>query len=220
MCAADQSNNNRQSRRGFYGRVIAPRILNSVCGIGPITRQRQKVVPQASGVVLEVGIGTGLNMPHYDAGKVTRVIGVDPDADITALAAARADQAPFPVEVITDTGEALPLEDNLADSAVLTYTLCSIPDAAAALLEIRRVLKPTGRILFAEHGRSKAASVARWQDRLNPAWKVIAGGCNLNRDTERLLQEAGFRLEQSETFALEKVPEVVGFHYVGTARPR
>ena len=124
------------AKRGFYGRVIAPRLLNTACGIAPITAQRQKVVPQARGVVLEVGIGTGLNMPHYDPGKITRVIGVDPDADITALAGARVKDADFDVEVITDTGEALPLEDDLADTAVLTYTLCSIPDVAAALQEI------------------------------------------------------------------------------------
>jgi len=208
------------AKRGFYGRVIAPRLLNAACGIGPIAEQRQKVVPQARGVVLEVGIGTGLNMPHYDPGKITRVIGVDPDADITALAAARVNDAGFDVEVITDTGEALPLEDNLADTAVLTYTLCSIPDVAAALQEIRRVLKPSGRILFAEHGRSQRISVARWQDRLNPAWRAIAGGCNLNRNTENLLADAGFAIETSDKFPLPRVPEIIGFHYVGSARPQ
>ena len=207
-------------KRGFYGRVIAPRILNSVCAIGPITQQRRKVVPQAHGVVLEVGIGTGLNMPLYDAANVTRVIGVDPDADVTALAEARVDMAKFPVELITESGEALPLEDNLADTAVLTYTACSIPDVATALLEIRRVLKPRGRVLFAEHGRSTNLSVARWQDRLNPLWNRIAGGCNLNRDTEQLLLDAGFAIETSDKFPLPRVPEVVGFHYVGSARPR
>ena len=210
----------KKIQNGFYGRVIAPRLLNAVCAIGPLSEQRQKIVPRAEGVVLEVGIGTGLNMSHYDAGKVERVIGVDPDADITALARARLDKAPVPVELITDSGEELPLDDNLADTAVLTYTACSIPDIGAALSEIRRVLKPGGRVLFAEHGRSVRPSVARWQDRLNPLWRKIAGGCNLNRNTEKLLVEAGFSIERCDKFPLARVPEIIGFHYVGSARPR
>lgn len=209
-----------KSNKGFYGRHIAPRLINIACGLGSITEQRRKVVPHAEGVVLEVGIGTGLNMPLYDAGKVSRVIGVDPDADMLRLAERRIGMAQFEVEVITDTGEALPLADNLADTAVLTYTACSIPDAARAMQEIRRVLKPGGRLLFCEHGRSTRTKIARWQDRLNPFWQAVAGGCNLNRDTEKLLIEAGFGVEQVDKFALSAVPEIVGFHYVGSARPR
>ena len=209
-----------QTNKGFYGRHIAPRLINAACSLGSITAERRKVVPQAEGIVLEVGIGSGLNMPLYDAAKISRVIGVDPDADMLRLAQRRIGMAQFPVEVITDSGEALPLEDNLADTAVLTYTACSIAEVASALEEIRRVLKPTGRVLFCEHGRSTRTNVARWQDRLNPFWHRIAGGCNLNRDTAKLLADAGFAIEKLDKFALAGVPELVGFHYVGSARPR
>lgn len=208
------------SNKGFYGRHITPRVINAVCGVGPIQAQRRKVVPAAEGVVLEVGIGSGRNMPFYDADKITKVIGVDPDADLLKLGQRRIGMAAFPVEVITDTGERIPLDDNLADTAVLTYTACSIGDVISALQEIRRVLKPSGRVLFAEHGRSTRPSVARWQDRLNPAWHAVAGGCNINRDTEKLLVEAGFAIETCDKFPLRLVPEVLGFHYVGAARPR
>lgn len=202
---------------GFYDRHIAPWLVHGACSLGVITEQRQKVVPLAEGDILEVGIGSGLNIPHYDADKVKSVIGVDPDPKMYEIGRSRRENAEFPLEVLKESAEKLSLESESIDTALVTYSFCTIPDPASALSEIRRVLKPTGRLLFCEHGRSTNPGTARWQDRLNPFWKRLAGGCNINRDMSGLIRGAGFSLETIENYSLPGTPGFVGFHYRGSA---
>ncbi len=205
---------------GWIGRALMPRLVDAACGIGAIAAQRRKVVPLAAGVVVEIGIGTGRNLPFYDGDRVRRLIGVNPPDHLTRIAEKRAPEAPFGIDILLESAEAMSLETGTADSVVVTYTLCSIPRVEAALEDIRRVLKPGGRLLLAEHGRSPRPGVARWQDRLTPAWKLVAGGCHLNRDVKALVEAAGFGFEHIERFALERVPETLGHHTVGIARRR
>jgi SAM-dependent methyltransferase len=202
---------------GLYDRYIGPRIVSCLCSLEDVTEQRRLVLPKAHGVVLEVGIGSGLNLPHYDPSKVTRVIGVDPGEGFLALGKERCSSARVPLELIHAPAENIPLDDNLADTAVLTYTLCSVSNPEQALREIRRVLKPDGELIFCEHGKADDASVVRWQDRLNPIWNVLACGCNLNRDTAGLLAGAGFQIAEIERFYLPRTPKPVGFHCRGIA---
>jgi ubiquinone/menaquinone biosynthesis C-methylase UbiE len=182
-----------------------------------IANERERVVPQASGVVLEIGIGPGLNLPLYDPDRVTRVIGVDPIAGFLKLGWERHRRSPVPLEIIQAPAEKLPLEDASVDTAVITYTLCSVDDPAQALREVRRVLKPSGRVLFLEHGLSSDAGVATWQHRLNPIWRRIAVGCNLTRPVQKLLDEAGFTIRRIEHYYLDGAPRPVGFLCQGVA---
>ena len=203
---------------GLYNRYVVPWLVNLSCGTKPIRRQRQKVVPMAEGRVLEVGIGSGLNFPFYNADRVDVVIGLDPAPEMLTRARRNAEGLPFPVEWLGLEGENIPLEDNSVDTVVLTYTLCTIPDALAALGQMRRVLKPGGRLVFCEHGRAPDAKVARRQNRLNPIWRRLAGGCNLNRDTINLLQTGGFRIETQECMYLPGTPRFAGYNVWGTAQ--
>ena len=204
---------------GFYDRHILPHVINLACGVKPIRYQRQKVVPQAEGRVLEVGIGSGLNLPFYDPARVEKLWGLEPAPEIRRMAEKAAAGAPFPVEFIDLPGETIPLEPGSVDTVVITYTLCTIPDAVRALHEMRRVLKPGGQLLFAEHGRAPDASVRRWQDRLTPIWKRIGGGCHLNRDIPKLLEQGGFAIDRLETMYLPG-PRPMTFNYWGAAVPR
>ena len=163
---------------------------------------RQRVVPLAKGRVLEVGIGTGLNMPHYDRAKVTKIVGLDPALQMHRLALKRIARAGLDVELIGLSAERIPFEDASFDSVLVTYALCTIPDPIAALREMRRVLKPGGGLIFCEHGRSPDEGVGRWQNRLTPHWKKIAGGCHLNRDIPALLIEAGFECKDIQSMYL------------------
>ncbi|MCC6847064.1 MAG: class I SAM-dependent methyltransferase [Deltaproteobacteria bacterium] len=181
---------------GFYARHVLPTILDWVMRQEPIRRQREKVVPRAHGEVLEVGVGSGLNLPHYDRARITKLYALDPSLELQRLARRRADAARLPIEFLPVSGEKIPLPDASADSIVVTYTMCTIPDVATALAEMRRVLRPGGALLFSEHGRAPDAGVARWQDRLNPLWRRLAGGCNLNRAIPDLLGDAGFALPE------------------------
>jgi len=201
---------------GFYDRYVLPRLIDAACGAKPIRYQRRKVVPEARGRVLEVGIGSGLNLPFYDPAKVERLWGLEPAAAIRRLAEEKAQRAPFPVEFIDLPGEEISLEAASVDTVVVTYTLCTIPDAVAALREMRRVLRAGGRLLFSEHGRAPDASVARWQDRLTPVWRRIGGGCHLNRDIPALLRQGGFSIDRLETMYVPG-PRPMSFTYWGAA---
>lgn len=182
-----------------------------------VARMREKVVPQAHGHVLEIGIGTGLNMPHYDASRVTRITGLDPALELQPKARQRIEASGIPVDLICISAETIPLPSAWVDSAVVTYALCTIPDAVAALQEIRRVLKPGAPLLFCEHGLSPDAGVSRWQNRLQPLWSPLAGGCHLNRDVPALIQAAGFRLIELEQ-AYVAGPKPWTFHSWGEAQ--
>ncbi|MEO7108009.1 MAG: class I SAM-dependent methyltransferase [Rhodoferax sp.] len=202
----------------WYDRNILPTALDLACGMPMIGRMRQLVVPRAQGRVLEVGIGTGLNMRYYDKSRVTHVTGLDPALQLHPLAQERIDRAGLAVELIGLSAEKIPLPDASFDTVLITYTLCTIPDPHAALLEMRRVLKPNGSLLFCEHGRAPDASVQRWQERLQPLWGKVAGGCHLGRDMPALLQSACFTLPDLQTRYLSG-PRPFTFHYWGQALP-
>lgn len=202
----------------WYERHILPVALDMACGMPMLSRMRALVVPQAQGRVLEVGIGTGLNMRHYDKSRVRHITGLDPALQLHPLARQRIAQAGLPVELIGLSAEKIPLPDASFDTVLITYTLCTIPDALAPLLEMRRVLAPAGKLLFCEHGRAPDAAVQRWQDRLQPLWGPLAGGCQLGRDIPGLLSAAGFTLRQPQTRYLPG-PRPFTFHYWGEALP-
>ena len=203
---------------GLYDRYILPGLINAACSARPINRQRMKIVPQAEGVVLELGFGSGLNLPYYDAGKVTRLIALEPSLGMLAKAEDKAKEAKFPVDVLAETAEKLSLDDESVDTVLVTYSLCTIPDPVSALRAARRVLKPGGRLLFCEHGKAPDEGVFRWQRRIEPVWKVIGGGCHLTREIPKLVTAAGFGVDALETMYLPKSPRWAGFNYWGSAR--
>lgn len=200
----------------WYDRTLLPHLLDFACGMRPIRLQREKIVPLAWGRVLEVGIGTGLNMPFYDPARVRYIVGVDPALQMHRLAAKRIARAGLEVELVGVAAETIPLEDASIDTVVVTYTLCTIPDPVTALKEIRRVLVPGGSLLFCEHGRAPDENVRRWQTRLQPHWQKIAGGCHLDRDVPALLDQAGFRCDNLQTRYLPG-PRPFAFNYWGEA---
>jgi len=205
---------------GFYERHILPRMLNVMMGAKPITKQRLKVVPQASGRILEIGVGAGHNFSFYDPAKVEKLWALEPDPYIRKRAAKRAAECSFEIEFIDLPGEEIPLEDGTVDTIVTTFTLCSIPGINEALTGMRRVLKPGGRLMFCEHGSAPDPGISKWQRRIEPVWKKIAGGCHLTRNPPRFLEETGFSLEQLETMYLPNTPKFAGFNYWGVAKPR
>jgi SAM-dependent methyltransferase len=179
---------------GLYGRFVLPRIVDFTCRLKPNMRQRAKVVPLAQGSVLEIGFGSGLNLPFYDAARVQRVWALEPSSEMWALAQASVRAVDFPVEFIRASAEEIPLPDQCADTVLVTYTLCTLPELQKPLREMARVLRPGGDLVFCEHGAAPDESVRRWQNRLNPVWKALGGGCNLNRPIPSLLEREGFRL--------------------------
>ena len=202
---------------GFYDKHVMPKLVHFVCGLEPTTRQRQKVVPLAEGRVLEIGIGSGLNIPFYDPDKVQHLWGLDPSAEMWAIAQKNAIEHHIDAEFVQSGAESIPLDDNSVDTVMMTYTMCTIPDVHAALEEIRRVLKPGGKLIFCEHGKAPDKSVQRWQDRVNPLWKKIGGGCNLNRPIPGLLDQAGFNSNDMQTMYLPGWRPAT-FNYRGTAK--
>lgn len=199
----------------FYERWVLPHLIDWAMGLGRTAPYRERMAARARGVVLEVGIGSGVNLPFYTT-RVERIYGVDPSRELLHIAGPRARGAPFPVELLLGSAEALPLENASVDVVVTTCTLCSIPNAPRALAEMRRVLKHGGELLFVEHGRSPDPALARWQDRLTPVWKHLAGGCHLNREPDRLIAAAGFRIEELDA-GYAPGPRVVTYCYEGRA---
>jgi ubiquinone/menaquinone biosynthesis C-methylase UbiE len=200
---------------GLYRRLVLPRILDFVMRNDDLTAHRADLIPRATGSVLEIGIGSGLNLPFYPP-TVTRLWGVDPSAELLAMAQRKLDLLSFPVELLCQPAEQLSLERGSIDTVVTTWVLCSIPDPLAALREVKRVLKPGGRFLFVEHGASPDAGVQAWQRRLNPIWKRIAGGCNLDRRIEHLIRSAGFDIAQLQNSYLPG-PRPFTYTYEGLA---
>lgn len=202
---------------GFYDRHILPFLLNGAMSAKPITYQRRKVVPRAEGRVLEIGFGAGHNLPFYDATKVTHLWALEPSKEMRARAKDRVAASPLEVEFLDLPGEQIPLANESADTVLVTYTLCTIPDVAAALSGMRRVLKPSGRMIFCEHGEAPDANVRRWQERITPIWKRIGGGCHVGRAIPSLIGAAGFRVDDLETMYLPGTPRFAGFNYWGSA---
>lgn len=203
----------------WYEDNILPRMINLACSSKPTRMQREKIVPRASGDILEVGFGSGLNLPHYDRDKVRHIWGLEPAEGMRKIAAKPIAESGMDVELIDLPGEEIPLDDNCVDTVLVTYTLCTIPDVASALEGMRRVLKPGGKLLFCEHGRAPDANVVKWQERLNPGWKKIAGGCNMNRDIPEILAVAGFEIKDDNRMYIPGI-KALCYNYWGAAAIR
>ncbi len=200
----------------LYEKYLLPKLIDAACSQPPMTDLRSRYVSRATGHVLEIGIGSGLNLKHY-SGDVQSITGVDPAAELTAKAQARAAQIKAPVEVLGISGEALDLDNNAFDTVVCTWTLCSIPNPYRAVEEMRRVLKPGGELIFVEHGRSDDQQIAKWQRRVEPLWKIIGGGCHLTRRADELLADGGFKLTARESGYVEG-PKIAAFMIHGIAQ--
>ena len=203
----------------WYEDNILPRMINLACSSKPTRMQREKIVPRASGDILEVGFGSGLNLPHYDRDKVRHIWGLEPAEGMRKIAAKPIAESGMDVELIDLPSEEIPLDDNCVDTVLVTYTLCTIPDVASALEGMRRVLKPGGKLLFCEHGRAPDANVVKWQERLNPGWKKIAGGCNMNRDIPEILAVAGFEIKDDNRMYIPGI-KALCYNYWGAAAIR
>lgn len=203
---------------GYYQNRILPLLIDLAMRQRNLAAYRNRVVPAAEGRVLEIGVGSGLNLPFYTQ-KAELVIGLDPSPKLLAMARQAGPPISGPVEFVEGSAEAIPLQDRSVDTVVTTWTLCSIPDAPRSLREMYRVLRPGGRLLFVEHGRSPDLRVRWWQDRLTPAWQRIGGGCHLNRAIGTLIEGAGFQFERIETGYM-RGPKPMTFMYEGSARPR
>ena len=199
----------------FYSRFVLPPVLDLVMKDKRLRRRREELVPLAHGAVLEIGVGSGLNLPYYDTRRLQRLAAVDPSAELLAMAAKKARRLKMELELVQQGAERLPFPSASFDSALLTWTLCSIPDPSAALAEIRRVLKPGGELFFIEHGLSPDPGVARWQRRLTPLWRPLAGGCHLDRPVEALVRGV-FPAADLRTFYLEG-PRFITYMYEGRA---
>jgi ubiquinone/menaquinone biosynthesis C-methylase UbiE len=202
---------------GLYDRVVVPRLIHCAMRAELLLPLRRRVVAGAQGRVLELGIGAGPNLQLYGP-AVAALGGVDPSAYLIDRARAAAAALPFPVRLYQQPAERLPLPDASIDTVVVTWALCTIPDPLAALREAHRVLVPGGTLRFVEHGLAATAGLARWQRRLTPGWRRIAGGCRLDRQADRLLASAGFTLETLETGHLLPGPRLLTYHYLGVAR--
>ena len=204
---------------GLYDKYILPKITDSICSGKPIMYQRKKVVPLAKGRVLEIGIGSGLNLQFYDYSHVEYIWGLDPSAQMLKLAEKRAKDIQCELEFIGLSGEKIPLASNSVNTVLVTYTLCTIPSAVQALSEMRRVLMPGGELIFCEHGLAPDKHVRQWQHRINPVWKKIGGGCNLNRPIPNLIEQAGFKINSIETMYIPGWKPAC-FNYWGSAVQR
>jgi ubiquinone/menaquinone biosynthesis C-methylase UbiE len=202
----------------LYRRIIFPRLLDLALSGEGMERYRRQLLAHVQGSVLEIGFGTGLNLSCYPE-HIRKITGVDPNPGMGSLARRRIASSPIAVDWQVADAQKLPFPSQSFDSVVSTWTLCSIPNVAKALREIRRVLRAGGKLFFLEHGLSEDPQVQRWQNRLNPLQKVIADGCNLNRDMARLIREAGFRFEQLERFYMADQPKFIGYTYQGIALP-
>ena len=201
----------------LYDKYVLPKFLNCACGSNPVSRQRQKVVPLVEGKVLEVGIGSGLNLPFYDKSKIDELWGLDPSEELSAMARKVADRENIVVNFISSGAEEIPLPDSYFDSVLITYTMCTIPEVARANKEIKRVLKRGGKLIFCEHGEAPDENIRKWQKRINPFWGKLAGGCNINRKIPLLIQNAGFEIVELEEMYLPKTPKIAGYNYWGYA---
>lgn len=201
----------------LYDQYIVPSLIKLVCSNRRFSEMRRTLLPHADGVVLEIGLGSGLNLPFYDTTRVTKILAIEPSEQLRRSAQQRIENTSISVEVSAERAEAIALADHSIDTVVTTFTLCSIAEVHQALTEMRRVLKPDGQLLFCEHGRAPDKSVQRWQDRLNPYWKKLAGGCHLNRDIDQLITTAGFNTI-SRDYNYMSGPRTLGYIYKGIAQ--
>ncbi|RZP30879.1 class I SAM-dependent methyltransferase [bacterium] len=201
----------------LWSKFIQPRLISFACATKPFMIQRIKIVPLAKGTVLEIGIGSGLNIPLYDENHVKKVVGVDPSEDMQALAKDRINESPIDIQLVVADAAKIPLDDQSIDTIVCTYTLCTVSNPEGVLKEMKRILKPGGKFLFSEHGHAPDESVNKFQLRLEPFWKFLADGCHLTRSIPELLRANGMKLDKMETMYLPSTPRFVGFNYWGSA---
>lgn len=202
----------------FYEKKILPKVLDLLCGSSPINYQRKKIVPKVSGNVLEIGIGSGLNLPHYNVSNISNITALDPAEELTDIAKKRISKLDLDIDVINCGAEEIPLESKSFDSILVTYTLCSIENLDDSMKEIRRVIKDDGTLFFCEHGIAPDLKTKNWQNRINPIWKRLMGGCNINRDIPEIISNSKLEIVDLETMFLPSTPRIAGFNYWGTAR--
>ncbi len=203
----------------WWERHGVPRLIKCACSQGQIMKVRSKVVPNASGDVLELGCGGGINMEFYAPARVSSFTGLDPSPELLAMSRAAAQARGIDADILGGVGEAMPFDDARFDTVVTTFTLCSVADQAAVLAEIRRVLKPGGTALFLEHGAAPDAGVAKWQRRIEPVWKRIGGNCHLTRPISDAYERAGFAVDRQAAAYIPKTPRPFGWYEYGAARP-
>lgn len=203
---------------GFYNKFILPNVINWACRQKPSMKQREKIIPFASGNVLEIGIGSGLNLSFYDKEQLNHLIGIDPSQETWDKNKVDTQKLSFGFDFIKAFAEDIPVDSHSIDSVVITYALCTIPDTNKAMAEIRRVLKPKGKLLFCEHGKAPDKAILKWQNRINPIWKKVGGGCNLNRDIPAIIKDNGFKMRNLETMYIPGW-KPASFNYWGTAEP-
>ena len=201
----------------LYDKYILPHLLNCSCNTKPFIHQRKKVIPLATGNVLEVGIGSGLNLPYYQKDNIKEIWGLDPSEELLEMARKKAKVEDMDVQFLNAKAEVMELDDNYFDTVLMTYTMCTIPNLSQALSEIKRVMKTDGRLVFCEHGASPEQQVFKWQNRVNNVWSKIAGGCNIIRNIPSIIESSGLIISQMETMYLPKTPKILGYNYWGSA---
>tara|TARA_B100000524_G_scaffold125148_1_gene61643 strand:- start:871 stop:1494 length:624 start_codon:yes stop_codon:yes gene_type:complete len=203
--------------KSAYENYVLPKLLDTCCSTKPINYQREKIVPNASGTVLEIGIGSGLNIPFYNISKIDKIYGLDPSIQLCKKAIKKAEEINMNIDFLFEGAEEIKLKSNSIDTVVITYTLCSIPNPMDALKEIKRVMRSDGNILFCEHGIAPDIKVSKWQNRINPIWGKLFGGCNINRDIPSIIANSGFKVQNLEQMYLPSTPKIVGYNYWGSA---
>ena len=203
--------------KSAYENYVLPKLLDTCCSTKPINYQREKIVPNASGTVLEIGIGSGLNIPFYNISKIDKIYGLDPSIQLCKKAIKKAEEINMNIDFLFEGAEEIKLKSNSIDTVVITYTLCSIPNPMDALKEIKRVIRSDGNILFCEHGIAPDIKVSKWQNRINPIWGKLFGGCNINRDIPSIISNSGFKVQNLEQMYLPSTPKIVGYNYWGSA---
>tara|TARA_A100001035_G_scaffold126171_1_gene99259 strand:- start:848 stop:1471 length:624 start_codon:yes stop_codon:yes gene_type:complete len=203
--------------KAAYEKYLLPKLLDTCCSTKPVNYQRKKIVPDARGTILEIGIGSGLNIPFYQKSNIQKIIGLDPSEELCEMAKKCAKKNQIDVNFLINSAEEINLPSNSIDTVLLTYTLCTIPEPLDALDEIKRVLKSDGYILFCEHGTAPDLNVQKWQNRINPLWGKLFGGCNINRDIPNLILESGLKINKLDQMYLPSTPKIVGYNYWGNA---
>jgi len=201
----------------FYEEKVLPHLINFACGSPPILKLRERIVPLCQGRVLEVGMGSAINLTYYNSKDVEFIWGLEPSEGMRKKAQKNLNASSIEVKWLALPGERIPLEGGSVDTVLLTFTLCTIPDWKNALEQMHRVLKPQGKLLFCEHGKAPDQKTLSWQNRVNPYWKKIAGGCNLNRPISELITESNFEINNLEAFYIPKLPRLTSYIYFGSA---
>ena len=203
--------------KAAYEKFLLPKLLDTCCSTKPIQYQRKKIVPQAKGAVLEIGVGSGLNIPFYEKKDIHKVYGLDPSEELCEIARKTAENNQLKIDFLINSAEEVELPSNSIDTVLITYTLCTIPNPFDALKEIKRVMKSDARVLFCEHGIAPDRNIVKWQNRINPLWGKLFGGCNINRDIPDILLRSGFKIKNLNQMYLPSTPKIVGYNYWGNA---